>query len=108
MVGLIAGKLIGANDDLFGLERTEFADPDSRVEGLRFQDFAGQEKLLRQLLVPLLAEIRRDNDQDATLPLGPLLGEHEAGLDGLAETNLVREQGTLESGELKAKSAAST
>jgi hypothetical protein len=90
------------------LEGPELALLDGGVVGLGFEDAAGQEELLGQLLIPLLAQVRRRDDQDAPLALRPLLGEHQTRLDGLAETDLVGQQRALGEGELKANSAAST
>ena len=57
-----------------------------RVVRLRFEDSARQEELLGQFLVPLLAQIRRRDDQNAPLSLRPFLRKHQPGLDRLAET----------------------
>ena len=91
-----------------GLERTEVALLDGRVVGLGFQDPAGQEELLGQLLIPLLAQVGRRDDQDAPLALRPLLRQHQAGFDGLAETDFVGQQRALGKRRLKANRAAST
>ena len=77
---------------LVGLEGPEMALLDGRVVGLRFEDSAGEEELLGQFLMPLLAQVGRGDDQDAPLALRPFLREHKTGLDRLAETDLVRKQ----------------
>ena len=77
------------------LERAEVALLDGRVVGLRFQDAAGQEEFLGQLLMPLLAEVGRRDDQNAPLALRPFLREHQARLDGLAQADFVRQQRAL-------------
>ena len=101
-VGRLAlGELVRADDDVRRLERAEVALLDGRVVGLRFEDAAGQEELLGQLLMPLLAQVRGRDDEDAPLALRPFLREHEPGLDGLAEADLVGEQRALGEGRLE-------
>ena len=92
---LAPGELVGADDDLGRLEGAELALLDGGVVGLGLQDAAGQEELLGQLLIPLLAQIGRRDDQDAPLALRPFLREDQARLDGLAETDLVGQQRAL-------------
>ena len=53
--------------------------------------------------MPLLAKIRRRDDEDAPFALCPFLGNDEACLDGLAEADLVGEQGTLRQGRVERK-----
>ena len=55
-------------------------------------------ELLVELLDPLLAERRGDDDEDTPATLRPALGKDEAGFDGLAETNLVGENHSLGQG----------
>ena len=62
-----------------------------RVVVLGLQDVAVQVELVLQFLVPLLAQIGRDNDQDAAAALGPSLRYDEAGFDGLAQAHLIRQ-----------------
>lgn len=50
-------------------------------------------ELVRQLLRPLFAQVRRNDDQQPAFALGPLLGQEESCLDGLAQTNLVGKDG---------------
>jgi len=69
---LLRAKLIGA-DDFFDFERAKLSLADGGVVGLCFEDSARQKELLIQLLVPLFAEIRRNNDQNPPLPLRPFL-----------------------------------
>jgi hypothetical protein len=52
-------------------------------------------KLLFQFQSPLFSDRRRAYNQDAPVALGPTLANHEAGFDGLAETNLVSQQYTF-------------
>ena len=86
-----ASEVVGADDDgVFDFKRTKISLLDCLVIGLRLQYPARQKELLSQLLVPLLAEIRRRDDEDAPLPLGPSLGKNKPRFNGLAETDLVR------------------
>ena len=39
--------------------------------------------------MPLFAQIGRHDDEDATLALGPALGDQQASFNGLAQANLV-------------------
>ncbi len=55
--GLITGKLVRADYDVVGFERTELSLADGSVVGLRFKDAAREEKFLREFLMPLLAKI---------------------------------------------------
>jgi len=64
---------------------------DLRVVRPRLEDAARQEELLAQLLVPLLAQVRRRDDEDAAPALCPALRQHEAGLDRLPEADFVGE-----------------
>jgi hypothetical protein len=45
--------------------------------------------------MPLLPQVRRRNDKNAPLSLGPFLGDDQTGFDGLAEPNFVGEQGAF-------------
>jgi hypothetical protein len=96
IAGFARGELVGANDDLgFVSKGLKLPLPDGRVVGLGFQDAAVQEELLGHFLEPLLAQVCGRDDQNPPLALRPLLGEHQARLDGLAQANLIGEQGTL-------------
>ncbi|OIQ71762.1 hypothetical protein GALL_466190 [mine drainage metagenome] len=98
---LALGKLIGADDDLGCLEGTEMALLDCRVIRLGFENPTGQEELFGQFLKPLLAQVGWCDDQNAPLALGPLLREHEARLDGLAQTHLIRQKRALGKGRVE-------
>jgi hypothetical protein len=95
IAGLALGKLIRANDNLGNLERPELTLPDRSVIGLGFENPAGQEKFLGQLLKPLLAQVRGSNDQGPASMVLP------------RPTSSAR-RAPLDSGELNANSAAST
>ena len=47
-----------------------------------------------QLLTPLLAQIRRDDDQKAPLAFSPLLGDQQPSFDRLSKPDLVGENRT--------------
>ena len=53
-----------------------------------------EQELVGQFLAPLLPQVGRNDDQDATLPLRPALGDQEPGLDGLSQAHLVGQDGT--------------
>ena len=71
------------------------------VVGLRFEDPAGKKELLGELLVPLLAQIGRRDHQNAPLAFGPSLRKHQSGLDGLAQADLVGQQGPFRERRIK-------
>ena len=48
-----------------------------------------QAELVLQLLMPLLAQVRGNNDQNPAPPLRPALRDHQARLNGLAEAHFV-------------------
>jgi hypothetical protein len=92
---LVPRELVRADDDVpVSLEGAELAGLDGVVVGLRFEDAAGQEELVRQLLMPLLPQIRRRDHEDAPLALRPPLRQHEPRLDRLAEPDFVGQQHT--------------
>ena len=68
------GKLIGTQDDFFLLKRVQVALLDFLIERLRLQDEGGQKELVQQFLIPLLAEIGRQDDQDFFFSFRPFLG----------------------------------
>ena len=92
IVSLGLRELVGTDDRTGGeQERVSlllFAD---RVVAFGFEDQPLQAELVLQLLMPLLAQVRRNDDEDLPPPLGPALGKDQAGFDGLAQTNLVGE-----------------
>jgi hypothetical protein len=53
--------------------------------------------------VPLLAEVRRRDDEDPPAALRPTLGDDEAGLDRLPEADFVREKGPVAQGRANGK-----
>jgi hypothetical protein len=89
IVDLGLGELIGADDRLAAIEGVGVALLSLLVVVLGLQDDRFERELVRQLLMPLLAQVGEDNDQDAALSLGPELGQHQPGLDGLAQPDLV-------------------
>ena len=48
-----------------------------------------QVELVLQFLMPLLAQVGRDDDEYPAPSLGPALRDHQARLDGLAEAHFV-------------------
>ncbi|MNH02536.1 hypothetical protein D3C79_617790 [compost metagenome] len=60
-----------------------------RVVALGFQNQTLQIELVLQLLVPLLAQVGRSDDQDAPTTLGPALRDDQPSLDRLTQAHLV-------------------
>ena len=90
VVGLGLRELVGT-DDRAG-RRQERAAPlllADRVVAFGFEDQPLQAELVLQLLVPLLAQVRRHDDEQLAPPFGPALRDDQTGLDGLAQTDLV-------------------
>lgn len=88
------GELIGADDGRANVEWVGDAVTPLLVVALGLQDLPVQRELVLELLMPLLAQVGGDDDQHATLALGPELRQHEAGLDGLAQPHLIGEDHT--------------
>ena len=57
-----------------------------------------QAELVLQLLVPLLAQVGRDDDENFAPPFRPALRDHQARFNGLAETHFVSEEHTARKG----------
>ena len=83
-----------------GRERHRADDRHREIEGVLLarglgggavQALADQAELLPHLVPPLRPERRRDEDEDAALPLRHQLGDHHPRFDGLAEAHLVGE-----------------
>src|SRR5438045_3423840 len=86
-----ASKLIGADNDLGAVKRVEVPLSNLLVEGLGFQQHGGQEELVRKLLMPLFPQTRGDDDENLPLAFSPPLGQENACLDCLAESDFVSE-----------------
>src|SRR5690606_2170773 len=83
-------ELVGTDDRAGGeLERVAPLLLADRVVALGFQNKPLQAKLVLQLLMPLFAQVGRDDDEDLPLPFCPALGYDQAGFDRLAQANLV-------------------
>ena len=90
VVGPGFGERVGADDrPRVVLERLRIARLARGVVTARFQDQTLQVELVLQLLVPLLAQVGRNDDEDAPLALGPVLGDDQARFDGLPQTHFV-------------------
>ena len=85
IVSLGLRELVGTDDRTGGeQERVPlllFAD---RVVAFGFEDQPLQAELVLQLLVPLLAQVRWNDDEHLPPPFRPALGDDQAGFDGLA------------------------
>jgi len=97
VIGLVSSEVVGADDEvgLVGLERIAGARLGCLFVGTGFENGGGEEEFFCQFLVPLLAKVRGRDDEDTAFALGPALGEEDTGFDGLAETDLVGEEGTV-------------
>ena len=82
-VGLFgAGKLVGAEDDFWLIERIEVAAPDGLIERLGFKNGRRQKEFVAEFLAPLLPQICRTDDEQLTASFRPSLREQDnAGLD---------------------------
>ena len=65
VAGLAPGKVVGTNDDFRRFKGPKPTMFDSFIIRLGFQEAAGQKELFVQLLVPLLAEVGRCDDENA-------------------------------------------
>ena len=93
--GFVPRELVRAYDDVLGFEWTQISFLDRVVVGLRFEDSTRQKKLFLQLLMPLLPEIGRRDDQNPSSPFRPSLRDHETGFDGLAQANFISQNTAL-------------
>ncbi len=89
------GELERANDQRVLLERSADAVLDHLVVILGFENECREKELFLQLLRPLLAQVRRSNDQNSALPLGPFLGQDQASLYGLSKSDFIGEDRTF-------------
>ncbi len=62
---------------------------DFLIERLGFENGRGEKEFFQQLLVPLLAQAGRNNDEDPAFPFSPYLGKNDTGLDSLTQTNFI-------------------
>ena len=94
---LVLGReVVRADDDLIAdVERVGLALGLKSSPCPALHDHGGQEELLPQLLLPLLAQRGRNHDEDVPTSLGPPLRDDQCGLDGLPEADLVREDDAL-------------
>lgn len=92
IVSLGLRELVGTDDRTGGeQERVPLLLLADRVVAFGFEDQPLQAELVLQLLMPLLAQVRRNDDEHLPPPFRPALGDDQAGFDGLAQTNLVGE-----------------
>ena len=90
VVGLGFGELVGANQYTAGLiEWIAQATLAKLPVAFGLQNVRLQTELVLQLLVPLLAQVGRGDDEDAPLALCPALGYHQTSLDGFAQAHFV-------------------
>ena len=89
------GEGVGSDDDPAAVEGVG-AEPLllALADHVAVHHLGLEAELVAQLVAPLGAEGRRDEHDGPALPLGGELGEDDARLDGLAEPDLVGEDGT--------------
>ena len=109
LVTLTSRELEGTDHDRGLLEGAKDTLLAQAVIGAAFEDNGREEELLGQLLRPLFAEVRWADDENATLPFGPFLGQtpSPASIVFPRPTSSAR-MAPLARGDLNAKSAAST
>ena len=90
LVGLGVCELVGADEDLITATWG-----DECVDVLTVHQRSRQRELLTQLLLPLLTQRGRGDDEDAALTLCPVLADDDPGLDRLTEANLVSQDHSI-------------
>lgn len=78
---------VGRESTLGTVKRVEVPLSNLLVEGLGFQQYGGQEELVRKLLMPLFPQARGDNDENLPLAFSPSLRQEDACLDCLAKSD---------------------
>ncbi len=58
----------------------------------------GEKEFVGEFLVPLLAEVGRSYDENASLSLSPALGQNQPGFDGLAKADFVGKESAFGKG----------
>lgn len=88
--GLGFGKLVRA-DDGARVAQKRLGQPlfAQGVVAFGFENQPLQAEFVLQLLMPLLAQIGRDDDEHLAPPLRPALGDDQPGLDGFAQTHFI-------------------
>lgn len=89
LFGMLGRELVRADHHHVLLERPTLSRLLVLVVASGLKDGRRQEELVRHFLRPLLAKVRRRDDQDAALFFRPLLSQDKAGLDGLSESDFV-------------------
>jgi hypothetical protein len=88
-----ARELIGADHDrVIDREGLALSVAGGLIIGFPLDDDSGNQEFLGEFLEPLLSQIRRRDDEHAALAFRPSLRNHEAGLDRLAESDLIGEE----------------
>ena len=78
------GELVGANQHLLGSVRGE-----KLLQVAAFKQARRECEFLVQLLPPLLAQRGGGDDEDASFAFSPVLADHDPGLDGFTQADLV-------------------
>jgi hypothetical protein len=98
IVDLRLCELVGADNGSVVLEGVVDALLSPLIAALGFENDGFEGKLVLQLLIPLLAQVGRDDDQNSAAAFGPKLREHEASFDGLSQADLVGQDNTTGQG----------
>ena len=96
-----AGEIDGRDDDPIGQERGRIAAAVGLAERGGVQDGRGQVEFLLKFEAPLLTDGGGADDEQAAAPLGPELAENQAGLDSLAQADLVGQEDALAEGGIQ-------
>lgn len=93
---LAEAKMVRADDDVtILLERIGQSIISQPVGDFCVQYEGRQIEFLFELLLPLLSEHGRYNDQYATAAFRPPLGKHDTSLNGFSKTNLISKNDTV-------------
>ena len=93
-----AGEIQRRDDDPIGLKGLGVACRLFLPISASVEDDRRQVEFFFEFEAPLLAEARRADDEQPSFSFGPILAEHQAGLDGLAQADLIGEQNALRQG----------
>ena len=101
-----SGKVIRADDDFLLLKGIQTALFDLLIEKLCFQNPRWKKELIQQLLVPLLAKIGRQDDQNSSFSLRPFLGYDYSRFDGFAQSHLICQDSPFGQGRPEGKQSS--
>jgi hypothetical protein len=100
-------EIVGTNNDFRLVERVEVTALDLLIKSPCFEDLGRQKELVGQFLIPLLAQIGRNNNKEFALSLGPLCESRMPASMVFPRPTSSARIAPFDNGERKAKSAAS-